>query len=183
MSNVNQLSLPIEVGGQIQMITLDIEDATARQAIAGLSSSMKWVGVTTSVLTDGATTDPIVINGSNHTCEIGDVAQYDGTEFAWNGSAWQELGRGDFGTLAYKNSASGSFTPSGSVSITKGSDTTSSITPISNVGSMPYFTYANDTLTYHDGSVPSAGSAISVITSRGNDTATFSGTQGTVTVS
>ena len=99
---------------QIQMpsgTVYEIKDTRAR-------SAKGWLGITTTVLTDGATTNPITINGESVTATSGGIASYDNKEFIFNGSAWQEFGDlSDLGLLAYKDSASGSFTPSGSVSL------------------------------------------------------------------
>ena len=51
-----------------------------------------YKGVTTTPLTDGATTNPIVINGEELEVKTGDFVAYGGKEFVWNGEAWQELG-------------------------------------------------------------------------------------------
>ena len=60
----------------------------------GLDSALKYHGVTTTALTDGATTNPIVINGANHTATTGCVVFYGSKEFVFNGSKWYELGDG-----------------------------------------------------------------------------------------
>ena len=57
-----------------------------------LKSATRWIGVTTTALTDGATTKPIVIDGSNVNQRRGDVTSYNEIEFVWNGSKWQEFG-------------------------------------------------------------------------------------------
>lgn len=116
------------------------------------------------------------------------MASYSGSEFVWNGSAWQELGKNNFGALAFKSSASGSYTPAGSVSITQGADTTASVTGIASVGTLPdaYFTVSGETATFNwsAGTLPAAdASATTVITARGTDTAAFTGTEATITVS
>ena len=58
----------------------------------GLSSALKFLGTTTTALTDGATTNPITINSANVTAQTGNVVLYDHLEFIWNGSKWEELG-------------------------------------------------------------------------------------------
>jgi hypothetical protein len=65
---------------------------TITVADLGLSSALKYHGTTTTALTDGATTKPIVIGGSNHNQEQGCVVAYGKKEFVWTGSAWEELG-------------------------------------------------------------------------------------------
>lgn len=183
MSNVSQLTVPILVEGTVQNVTYDIKDAGARELIAALGNAMKWVGVTTTELTDGSTTSVITINGESHTAETGDVTQYDGEEFAWSGSAWQSLGKNNFGSLAFQNSASGSYTPSGSVSISKGADTTDTVTGIATVGTLPSCSISGETLVFSAGTLPTTDTQKTFVTASGTDTATFSGTTATITVS
>lgn len=162
--------------------TYDIKDQQAR-------SAKGWIGITTTALTDGATTNPIVINGVDVTANAGDITSYNNKEFIYNGSAWQAFGDlTDLGTLAYKNTASGSFTPDGTVSkpnVTV-TPTTASIPNVTNVGSMPTYTVTGETLIIGAGAVPTLGTPIDALTgaSASLDSApTFTGTAGTVTVS
>ena len=100
--------------------TYDLKDAWAREQLSSISGGvMDFLGVTTTTLTDGATTNPIKIDNKDVTATKGDVVLLDGSnkEFVFNGSAWAEFGdMTALGTLAYKNSASGNFTPAGGVS-------------------------------------------------------------------
>lgn len=65
-----------------------------------LASALKYCGITTTKLTDGATTNPVVIGGENHTATAGCVVFYEDTEgdksttkeFVFNGSKWELLG-------------------------------------------------------------------------------------------
>lgn len=57
-----------------------------------VSSALKFQGTTTTAISDGSTTNPIVIGGSSYTAKKGDVVLYDGREFLWTGSAWEQLG-------------------------------------------------------------------------------------------
>ena len=183
---LSKLTLPVNVGGTVTNVEYTIKDAEARQLIEDLGHALYWIGVTTDALTDGATTNPITVNGESVTARLGGLASYGGSEFAWNGSAWQELGKNNFGALAFKSSASGSYTPAGTVAITQGTDTTDSVTPISGVGTLPdaYFTVSGETATFNwsAGTLPTAGTAVTVITARGADTAAFTGTAATITV-
>lgn len=63
-------------------------------ASLGLSSAMKFIGTTTTKLTDGATTNPITISSTSVTATSGNVVLYGDKEFLWNGSTskWEELG-------------------------------------------------------------------------------------------
>ena len=106
--------------------TLWLKDADARQLISDIQSSitgaMHYIGITTTALTDGATTNPIVIDGNNVTAKAGDVAVVAGSgsgasadkEFVFNGTKWQEFGStGSLKALAFKDSASATYTPAG----------------------------------------------------------------------
>lgn len=105
--------------------TYDLKDAEARQDIEDLKSSvtgaMHWAGYTTTALTDGATTNPITIDGESYTASAGDVVAIEGDtyenekEFVFNGTKWQKMGpAGSFKALAFKDSASGNVTCAGS---------------------------------------------------------------------
>lgn len=72
---------------------------TLKFTIPNVTGAMHYLGVTSTTLTDGATTNPVSINSSNVTATPGDVV-LSGTgahkkEYVWNGSNWNELGYGD----------------------------------------------------------------------------------------
>lgn len=104
----------------------DIKDAEARELISALGNPLKYKGRTTTELTDGSTTNPITINSESYTAVAGDVVTYlpSGAgarelEFVFDGTYWQEFGStGSLKALAFKDSASGDYTPEGSVSVT-----------------------------------------------------------------
>lgn len=183
MADISVLALPVEVNGEIQVVSYDIKDAVARERISELGKALYWIGVTTTALTDGATTNPITVGGESVTAKAGGVAQYNAEEYAFDGTTWQKLGEGNLGALAYKNNASGTYTPAGSVNITKGNDTTASVTPFGTAGSLPSWTVSGETATFGAGTLPTAGSAVTVVTESGTDTAAFTGTEATITVS
>ena len=58
----------------------------------GLSHALKYCGITTTELNEGATASTITINGSEHVAEIGCVVFYEDKEYVFNGSIWNELG-------------------------------------------------------------------------------------------
>lgn len=94
--------------------TYDIKDSYAREAIA---SNIVYIGVTTTPLTDGATTNPILINGDSYTAKNGNLVVYEHKEFLFDGTSWVELGDlSGLGDLAYKDTASANYAPSGTVS-------------------------------------------------------------------
>lgn len=181
--------------------TYDIKDAWARDAISELSGATKYIGVTTTALTDGCTTNPITINGQSVTAESGDIANYGSKEFIFNGTAWQEFGDlSQLGDLAFKDNASGSYTPAGSISVTPTvTVNTTTVNSITNVGTLPTCTLpalsttvSNENLTigwsegsFSAGTLPTKGSNTTVATGIDSATATgsFTGTAATITVS
>jgi hypothetical protein len=103
--------------------TYDIKDAEARAAITSIQEAIvdgvHFIGQTTSALTDGATTKPIVINGENVNQNKGDLVVYGDSEFVWDGTKWILFGDlGALKALAFEDTAQGSYTPAGSVSAT-----------------------------------------------------------------
>lgn len=179
---MSKITLPVNINGKIQNVEFTIKDAEARQMITDLGNALYWIGVTTTALSEGATTNPITVGGESVTAKIGGLASYDGMEYAWNGSAWQGMGPSNLGALAYKSSASGSYTPAGSVAIEKGTDSTDTVTGVTANGTTPYFTQSGETVTFNPGSMPTLGSEKTFVTQRGNDSASFSGTGATITV-
>lgn len=110
MAEISKITLP---NGN----TYDIKDTNARDRISALESFTTYLGVTTTQLTNGSTTNPIVINGEEITAQSGNIVLYGNKEFIFDGVHWNEFGDlSSLGTLAYKNSASGDVTPVGSVS-------------------------------------------------------------------
>ena len=175
----------------------------AELAIAKLSNATHWLGITTTTLSDGSTTNPITINGDSVTAVSGDIVQ-DGNrqEYIFNGTAWQALGSsvGTLKAFAYadtgdvtitpkgtnsSSSVSGtcSVTPSGSVSGTDVTLSTTNVESVTNVGSMPTFTVTNEILTITAGAVPTVSS---VTVADGVDTITdptFTGSASSGTIS
>lgn len=100
MADVYEIS-KILVGSQ----EYDIKDADARSRIAALESYTDYLGVTTTELTDGASTNPITIGGKSVTAVGGNIVNYGSKEFIFNGSIWQEFGDlSALGACAYKDS-------------------------------------------------------------------------------
>lgn len=95
MPDIRQLKLPNNT-------TYDLRDSRVDSII---SQGTRWVGVTTTPLSDGSATSTIVINGDSHNAEIGDITSYNDMEFIWNGTVWQEFGStGSLKALAFKDS-------------------------------------------------------------------------------
>lgn len=111
--------------------TYDLVDAGARELISALSGSTAFLGLTTTALTDEATTNPITVNGSSVTATTGNIVVYESAEFIWDGAKWVEFGDlSSLGDLAYKDTASVSFS-GGTTDKCLGSDATftTSVTP------------------------------------------------------
>ena len=109
MPDISKITLPSGV-------TYDIKDATARAAIAGGTA---FLGITTTALTDGATTASITIDGESVSAVNGGIAVYQNKEFIYASAdeKWHEIGdTTNLGALALKDSASGTYTPAGTVS-------------------------------------------------------------------
>lgn len=103
--------------------TYDLHD----KRVDSLSGFTKYLGKTTTVLTDGSTTNPITINGESVTAEAGDIVLYENGEFIFDGTAWASFGDlSALGALAYKDSASGSVAVPKTYSFT-GSSTSVSV--------------------------------------------------------
>lgn len=62
----------------------------------GLSAAIKFIGTTSTQISDGSTTNVVVIGGNSVTAQNGDVVIYNDIEYIWNGSlatpAWEQLG-------------------------------------------------------------------------------------------
>jgi hypothetical protein len=72
-------------------------EKTVTLADLGLSSAMKFIGVTTDKLTDGSKVNPVKLNGGvDHTAVTGHVVMdTNALEYVWDGSCWQQLGSGE----------------------------------------------------------------------------------------
>ena len=93
------------VGGEIN----DIKTA--------ITGGLVFEGETTTELTDGSTISEIEINSSTVTAFVGMLVVYNSKEFVWDGSKWIEMGDLSLiGDLGWKDSASGVYTPEGTVS-------------------------------------------------------------------
>lgn len=183
----------------------DIKDAAARAAIASVSGAMRYLGTTTTSITDGSTANPITVGGKSVTPAAGNVVIYGNSEYVWADieGCWREFGStGSLKALAFKDSASGSYTPAGTVSAPEVSVSvnTTSVKPFGSAGTLPSCTLpemtatvSGETLTlgwtagtFSAGTLPSAGTAVTVATgikSASASAPTFAGTEGSITVS
>lgn len=109
--------------------TYYFKDEEARQAIAG---GVTFLGVSTTGITEGGTEKP-TIKGVEVTPTNGDLVIYNNAEFIYNGTyndggTWEAFGDlSTLGEMAYADTASGSYTPSGSVAITGTTNETAAV--------------------------------------------------------
>lgn len=147
MADISKITMP--VGDST--VTYNIKDATARTDIGSINTKIQTLEATVKggvtylgklkegSLTDNDSTSTITVDdgsldGKTITLSAdnaGAMAIYDNKEFIWNGALWQELGStGSLKALAFKDSASGSVTATGTVSkpVFTGESTTISVT-------------------------------------------------------
>lgn len=108
-----------------------VTSGAVASAISGLTGAMHFVGITTTALTDGATTATLAGDGLNKTTGFvaGDVVIYGSAEFVWTGSAWELLG--DEGSYALKSQVvqKADFTAKGQFLVGTGSGTYAAFAP------------------------------------------------------
>lgn len=184
MADISKIKLPTGT-------TYDLKDAQARSDIERIEELIvggtHFLGVTTTPLTEGATTNPITIDGKSVTAVSGDIVIYQSLEFIFSDydNKWHEFGStGELGDLAFKDSASGTYTPSGSVSQPTFTGTQGSVsvsgTPS---GSVTISTAASGTANYTPaGSVSQPTFSGTAFTSTGNFTPEGSVSTPTITV-
>ena len=112
MADISKITLPSGT-------TYDIKDAKARELIGSLSGALTYLGTTTTAITDGSAASPITIGDKSVTPKAGNVVAYGNSEFVWSDteSKWREFGSTEsLKALAFKDSASASYTPAGTIS-------------------------------------------------------------------
>ena len=177
MPDISKITLPSGT-------TYDIKDPVARQGAAG---ALIFRGVTETEITDGSSASTYIVGEETVTARNGDLIVYGTKEFLYStvDNKWHEMGDNSaLRALAYKDNASGSVTPTGSVSVSSAGATTT-VNSITDVGSLPAWTatVSNETLTiaWSQGTLPVKGSDTTVKT--GDAAYAFSGDTKTVTVS
>lgn len=166
----------------------------AESAIVALQNATHWLGITTTSLEDGSTTNPVTIDGQSVTAVGGDIVQdSNGQEYIFsdkvNPNAWQAFGASigtlkafafvDTGTVTIKpkgTNSSSSVTFSGgstdtfvkSQSATKSKLVTDTVPNVTDVGTAPSWSVTveneNMTFSWNAGSTPTLGNAKTVAT-------------------
>ena len=178
MADISKITLPSGT-------TYDLKDAYARDLIKELHNFTEYLGCTTTNLISDVTTDPNVeIAGETVTAKQGDiVTKLPGhEEFIYNGTVWQQFGDlSGLGLLAYKNSASGSFVPNGSITSQSftGASTTSTgkFTPS---GSISGTTFTGASMTSTGNFTPSGTNDVTAAAPKSGETKNYT-PSGTVT--
>lgn len=102
-----------------------VKDTEARAMIEGLGSPTHFIGVTTTALTDGATTKNITISEETVAAAAGDIVVYGSKEFIFDGAKWYLFGDlSDLGDLATHDIEDIVITPSLTKDSVLGADTT-----------------------------------------------------------
>lgn len=183
----------------------EVKDLGARDLIEDLESYSDYLGVTSTALTDGATTNPIIINEESVVAKKGNIVNYGSKEFIWNGTAWQEFGDlSALGALAYEDTADVTGTAAAQVfsgteatitSTLTGGEAQSVVTSIGNAttatikefddagsvtaGSAAAFTQGTDTFTQGTDTFTQGTDVFTAEVAAGTETLTLGFTQGT----
>ena len=101
--------------------TYYFKDREAREKIEELANYSEFIGVTTTDIVEGETGADIIINGETYTAEKGNIVIHGNKEYIFDGEYWHEFGDLSaivdmLGELAYVDTASGPYTPQGTVS-------------------------------------------------------------------
>ena len=126
MADISKITLP--TGS-----TYNLKDQQARNDIAAIqgaiSGGVTFMGETSTALTDGSTATSIVVNSATITAVKGYLVVYNSKEFVFDGTKWVELGDLSLiGDLGWKDSASATYTPAGTVSKPTFTGTSSTVT-------------------------------------------------------
>ena len=186
MAEISKITLPSGT-------TYDIKDTVAREMASGVIHLLE--GINETPLSDGATTNPITIDGESYTAVKGDATFWENKEFVYDGAVWHEFGDlTGLKALAYKDTASTTYTPSGSVSTpsftgnsltstglytptgsistpeisVKTAGATTTVNSITDVGTLPVLTTTveneNLTISFSQGTLPTKGDNTTVKT-------------------
>ena len=82
-------------GNTVDFNTHNTLTADTLRTSLGLASALRFIGTTTTEMSDGRTTAAVVIGGDSVTPSAGDVVidSNDDSEYVWTGTSWERLGR------------------------------------------------------------------------------------------
>jgi hypothetical protein len=79
---------PLPPNSRVEFYLVQVEEYIERLA----TGATRPIGETTTPLTDGATTNPIKIDGEDYTAQINDLVFYGNKEFLLTANGWREVG-------------------------------------------------------------------------------------------
>ena len=79
---------PFDPNSRVEFYLAQVRDLIERLA----TGATRPIGETTTSLTDGATTNPITIDGEPYTAQTNDIVFYGNKEFLFTNSTWREIG-------------------------------------------------------------------------------------------
>lgn len=82
----------ISGSGSAEIRTTDVAVCPFKNGGKGGEKPLNYLGVTTTALSDGATTNPIMIDGESVTAKKDDYVTYNSKDFIFNGTTWHEVG-------------------------------------------------------------------------------------------
>lgn len=79
---------PLPPNSRVEFYLVQVEEYIERLA----TGATRPIGETTTPLTDGATTNPITIDGESYTAQVNDLVFYQNKEFLFTANGWREVG-------------------------------------------------------------------------------------------
>lgn len=79
---------PLLPNSRVEFYLTQVKEYIERLA----TGATRPIGETTTPLTDGATTNPIMIDGESYTAQVNDLAFYQNKEFLFTANGWREVG-------------------------------------------------------------------------------------------
>ena len=82
-------------GNTVDFDTHNTLTADTLRTSLGLASALRFIGITSTEMSDGRTTAAVIIGGDSVTPSAGDVVidSNDDSEYVWTGTSWERLGR------------------------------------------------------------------------------------------
>lgn len=98
-----------DIDTRVTALEEDVEDL--QKTVEGLTGAMHFLGITTTAITDGATTTTVTVNNETVTAASGDVVIYGDQEYVFNGTTWALFG--DTSDYLLKDTASQTYETKG----------------------------------------------------------------------